>query len=152
VGLTILDTAEVITQCTQYDALFSFFENGVRDVVRLAVLNAGVTRRKKQELEGIDLDVFWMNSLAGQVIREWEHALDRALDYNHENTLMYSRDQLSADRRALLTVTVEIEQMVERLLEQILETHHFKIVPVEDQNDWLFGDDLLVHVNYGMEY
>lgn len=151
-GLTILDTSDLIDQFMHYDALFSFFENGVKDAIRLAVLAAGVTKRKKQELEGVDLEVFWMNSLPGCVLREWECALDKSLDYNHENTLLYTRDQLMRDRHILLTVTLEIEREVDWLLEQLLETDHFKIYPADGQNDWLFDRDLLVHVNYGMEY
>jgi hypothetical protein len=166
--IVILDTGEIIQRYAQYDPLFSFYEDGVREVVKMAALEAG--RRKPYFLEDRESEVYWMRSLAGRITMEWEYALDQKLEQqlDWDETHQHDRQRLTHmfDERSLVQLVVEqIEEDVDRTIHGLTGERVFRVrphfvpqvnkpnvvIPFErKQSEWL-GDSLVVRINPASE-
>lgn len=140
-ALVILDTQEIVNRYAHYDSLFSFFSDGIRDLVRQAVLWSG--QRKPEVIEFRDMEIHWMNSLAGQVTREWEHAIDAALEGNAEGVYRYQMFHQKIDHSVIDMVVEHVESDVNALIYQLGLGGQYQID--ESAISWV-GDDLMVRI------
>jgi hypothetical protein len=141
VTLVILDTQDIVDRYMQYDSLFSFYGDGVRDLVRDAVLWSG--ERKPQILELRDMEIHWMNSLTGQVTREWEYAIDSALEPNPEAVQKYQAFQQRIDHSLIEMVVKQVEGDVDRLIQALGIGRSYDI---RDTSFGWIGNDLIVRI------
>lgn len=142
----ILGTEEIIKRYTAYDAYFSFYENGIKDVVRNAVLHAG--QRKFYHLDHRENEVYWMRSLAGRTTSDWEYAIDTSLDQDPSQVRAYQMGQEKIDRNVIQLVVEQIEEDVERMIFALVNENTYRVKALDPAlyNEWL-GDDLVVNIS-----
>jgi hypothetical protein len=141
--LIILDTDEIVKRYMAYDSLFSFYENGIKDLIQTAVLGTG--KHKPSFYNERDTDLYWMRSLAGQVVREWEYGLDQALERGQEAYQDYQVKHYRVDRDLVQLVAEQIEEDIDRLMKHLTGEDQFVIRPadsvVDSWNELDFGFD-----------
>lgn len=143
----ILNTQELVHRYMGYDALFAFYENGVRDVIRDAVLESG-RRRKIPMLGEAALEFVWRDTLPGRTVQAWEEAIDAALDDNAFAVHNYQQHQQKQDREVIQLVTEQIEEDVTLMLRSLTGKPYFGIGQPSDYSNlsyWV-GDDLVVEM------
>lgn len=141
----ILNTDEIVQRYMAYDSLFSFYENGVKDVIKDAVFET-VKRHKFRFMGEKHLGAFWDSSLAGRTTRAWEEAIDMALDHSPHAVQDYQQGYHKVDRDVIHLVTEQIEEEVEQLIHLLVKDEVIKIHPVQfDLNEWI-GNDLVVEI------
>jgi hypothetical protein len=146
--LVILATDEIVRRYMTYDSLFSFYEDGVKEVVKQAVLDSG--RRKPYRLDDRESEVHWMQSLAGRVIREWEHELDKHfnLDDSLQDHEMNDLKRYRTERDVIQLVVEQIEEDVDRLIQTFTGERRYRVRrldPLMGHGEWL-QNDLVVEI------
>lgn len=147
----ILNTSEIIRQFMTYDPYFSFYENGIKDVVKNAVLVAGKGRPSR--FEDMDSEVHWLRSLAGRTISDWEYAVDTSLEYSPADVHAYQSRQEAIDRNAIEFVVEQVRTEVEKMIYGLTNTWRYSVKPVRESSpvkEWQ-GDDLVVRIHLPQE-
>ncbi|MDR3392264.1 MAG: hypothetical protein P4L77_11080 [Sulfuriferula sp.] len=141
----ILGTEEIVKKYMQYDSFFCFYENGIKDVVRNAVLNAG--KRKSYYVDDQYSEVYWLRSLAGRTTSDWEYAIDSSLDHDPSQVRAYQMGQEKIDRNVIELVVEQIEDEVERMIFALTQERNYRVTALDPRryNEWL-GDDLVVNI------
>lgn len=142
----ILNTGDIVHQFMQFDPYFSFYENGIKEVVRNAALSAG--RGRMQYTTDFDAEVQWMRSLAARTIQDWEQAIDLSLEYNPQEVHAYQMGQDDIDRHAIEQVVQEIQVEVERMIFGLMNSWRYRVKPASRFGkipEWM-GDDLVVQL------
>lgn len=141
----ILDTDELVQRYLGYDSLFAFYKDGVRDVIRDAVLESG--KRKFLYFGERGNEAFWTQTLAGRATRAWEEAIDIALDHSAFSVHDYQRGQQKMDREVIQLVTDQIEEDVDRMMQNMVKERYFRVQPPDEAyyENWI-GNDLVVEV------
>lgn len=142
----ILNTDEIVQRYMAYDSLFSFYENGVKDVVKDAVFETG-KRHKFRFMGERHLEAYWDQSLAGRTARAWEEAIDMALDHSPQSVQDYQQGHHKVDRDVIHLVADQIEEEIERLVLALVKEKSFKVLSVDPSiyNEWI-GNDLVVEI------
>lgn len=140
--LVILDTDEIVKRYAQYDPLFNFCSDGVKDVIKMAVLDSG--RQKPSYMDDRETEVYWMRSLAGRLVREWEHAIDQELDRTPTPTRTeYSLANFRNERDVVQLVVEQIEEDIDRLIQSYTgeRTYRVRQIPKYARSaEWLLND------------
>jgi len=141
----ILDTDDLVRRYTAYDPLFSFYENGIKDIIKEAVLRAG--SKKVSYWGDYDSDLVWGTSLAGLVSRDWERAIDMSLDHSPHLVHDYLQGQNKMDREVIQIVVEQIEEEVDQMLHRLTDSNRFRVSEMTEGQDsaWI-GNDLVVTV------
>lgn len=142
----ILDTGDIVRRYSAYDPLFSFYENGIKDVVKEAALVSG--KHKPSYRGDFSSDVYWDASLAGRITRDWERAVDIALDHSPQSTRDYLQGQNKMDREVIQIVVEQIEEEVNEMLNFLTDASCYRVEEVDPLTtvEWL-GNDLVVDVS-----
>ena len=142
----ILDTGDLVRRYSAYDPLFSFYENGIKDVVKEAALVAG--SHSPSFRSDFISDVRWDASLAGRITRDWEQAIDIALDHSPQSTRDYLQGQNKMDREVIQIVVEQIEDEIKQMLNFLTRFSRYRVEEVDllTSVEWL-GNDLVVDVS-----
>lgn len=141
----ILDTDDLVRRYMAYDPLFSFYENGIKDIIKEAILRSGT--KKAVRWDEFDSDLVWGTSLAGRVSRDWERAIDMSLDHSPHLVHDYLQGRNKMDREVIHIVVDQIEEEVDLLLRHLTDTNHYRVseVDVSASSGWI-GNDLVVDI------
>jgi len=142
----ILNTDELVQRYMAYDSLFSFYENGIKDLIKDAVFETG-KRNKFRFMGERHLEAYWDQSLAGRTARAWEEAIDMALDHSPQSVQDYQQAHYKVDRDVIHLVAEQIEEEAEQLILSLIKERSFKILHVNPKhvNEWI-GNDLVVEI------
>ncbi len=147
--LVILDTQEIIARYMTYDHLFNFYPDGIRDLIKAAVFEAG-HRFDNYRNADRDTEVYWMRSLSGRATREWEYAIDQALDNGIQMVDDRKLARFKCDRDVIHLVTEQIEEDVDKLIQSLTESRFYQVKEVPPQYnvpDWI-GNALVVQIGH----
>ena len=141
----ILDTDDLVRRYMAYDPLFSFYENGVKDIVKEAILRSG--SKKNSSWGDFDSELIWGTSLAGRVSRDWERAIDMSLDHSPHLVHDYLQGQNKMDREVIHIVVEQIEEEVDLMLWRLTDAKYYRVsqVDVSSCSGWI-GNDLVVDI------
>jgi hypothetical protein len=146
----ILDTRSLIRDFQEYAPFFEFYDSGLKDLVREAVLTRSFNSPYTTNYHHGHR---YARGLAAKVMEDFEYAIDRHHDLYGEQSL---RDILNQDRAlsnlgVIRFVAEEMEQAADALLQQHLRTKLFEIaqdsVGEQMRPRWV-GSDLLVFIRF----
>lgn len=141
----ILNTGDIIQRYMAYDSLFGFYENGIKDLVREATLASN--RRHRDYMSDFHSELYWSSSLAGRTVRDWECAIDMALDHSPATVQDYLQGQKKIDCELIQLVVEQIEEEVDSMIMNLTRDPHYRVreLPSRLHSHWI-GNDLVVEI------
>jgi hypothetical protein len=144
----ILDTRSLFRDYKEYAPFFEFYESGLKDLIRDAILTRSFNSPYTSFLHHGHR---YARGLVAKVTEDFEYALDihsdRYGDWSSRG--IYDVDRAWANRSMIQFVAGEIEQAADTLLNQHLRTRLFEIAQEGSGQALLprwIGQDLLVFV------
>ncbi|MBB5409333.1 hypothetical protein HDG34_003274 [Paraburkholderia sp. HC6.4b] len=138
----VLDTRPLVNEYREYEPFFAFYENGIRDLLKEAVLIHSTSS---------PFSTTWHpKGLVGKVEADFDYALDCYRDSCEETAMpLFDERFLFSNLDVIRFAAQSMEDAVEKLFRLHLPTRFFEIAD-EHQGQafsprWI-GSDLLVHV------
>lgn len=141
----ILNTGDIIQRYLAYDSLFGFYENGIKDLVREATFLSN--RRHRDHMSDFHSELYWGSSLAGRAVRDWERAVDVALDDRPDDVRNYLQGQNKLDCELIQMVVEQIEEEIDSMILNLTKDPHYRVTELSSTrySHWV-GNDLVVEI------
>lgn len=135
-SLVILPTTEIIQEVGQFDELFSFYDDGIRGVVRDNVLHSDLSEISELPVMRTPSNPYWIQKLNERIVFEYCNS-PRALNlYYTENTCEDMYVELIAEW---------VNVLVFEMLKTLFVRSDLDILT----RDWYWiGNDLVVKINH----
>lgn len=144
----ILDTRALLLEYAQYSPLFAFYEMGLKDLVREAVITRSFNSPYTTQYHPGHR---YTRGLSAKVTMDFEFALDHHHDLFGEDSplALYNLDFALNNIKSIGIIAEAMEQEVDRLLFQHLRTRLFEIAQEGSGEQMLprwIGSDLAVFI------
>jgi hypothetical protein len=142
----VLDTRSLVNEYREYEPFFAFYENGVRDLLKEAVLIHSMSSPFSS-----GATAYHPRGLVGKVEADFDYALDCYHDScdGEDATPLFDERFLFSNLDVIRFAAHSMEDAVEKLFLQHLPTRFFEIADDHQgpafRPRWI-GSDLLVHV------
>lgn len=139
-ALVILPTSEIIRDLESFDEMFSFYDNGIRGIVRDNVLQSDLSHISEVPVLRTNAIPHWIQKLNDRIVFEYTNSHQAIRQHYLENT---------SDTLYVELVAEYVNALVFEMLKTLFVQSHLDI----QTTGWRWiGNDLLIRVTHNKDF